>query len=107
MGASLGCCAHAQRRMVKMAAPKKLTPEAELEIIRRRQAGESIQSIARDFPIVHQTVSKLVRRHARFAMEQAEQSQSSPGEPAAPVDQGREQTNARQPALASVFSSGE
>ena len=47
MGASLGFCAHAQRRRVKMAAPKKLSPEAELEIIRRRQAGESIQSLAR------------------------------------------------------------
>ena len=37
----------------------------EAEILRRRGAGEGIQSIATDFGIAHQTVSKLVKRAAQ------------------------------------------
>ena len=37
----------------------------EAEILRRRGAGEGIQSIANDFDIAHQTVSKLVKRAAQ------------------------------------------
>lgn len=48
-----------------VAAPKKITPEMEAEILRRRGAGEGIQSIANDFDIAHQTVSKLVKRAAQ------------------------------------------
>ncbi len=47
-----------------MAAAKKITAKAEAEILRRRGAGERIVSIADDFGIAHQTVSKLVKRAA-------------------------------------------
>jgi len=48
-----------------VAAPKKITPEMEAEILRRRAAGEGIRSIANDFDIAHQTVSKLDKRAAQ------------------------------------------
>ena len=36
----------------------------ETEILRRRAAGERIVSIATDYGVAHQTISKLTKRHA-------------------------------------------
>ena len=46
-----------------MPAPKKLTAQMDAAIVRRRLAGESLKSIARDYGIAHQTVSKLAKTH--------------------------------------------
>jgi transposase-like protein len=55
---------HNLERESDMAAPKKISPEMEKAIVRRRRAGEGIQAIARDFGIAHQTVSKLAKQHS-------------------------------------------
>jgi transposase-like protein len=59
-------------------APTKLTPKDKAEILRRRASGEGIRSIARDFGVAHQTVSKVVKQ----ARERAElESQRQTGLP--------------------------
>jgi hypothetical protein len=73
-------CTHGEGRIGSiMAARKKITPEMEAEILRRRRAGERIRPIARDFNIAHQTVSKLEKRDALRKREQAADQESAPG----------------------------
>ena len=68
-----------------MPAPTKLTPDDKAEILRRRASGEGIKSIARDFGVAHQTVSKVVKD----ARERAEMdSQRQTGLPINAVDKG-------------------
>ena len=91
-----------------MAAPKKITPEMEAEILRRRAAGEPIVLIAADFPIVHQTVSKLAKRDAIRRDFELERQARAAAEHERHTGQQRTATPAKQivgdPLLPAVFS---
>ena len=71
-----------------VAAAKQITPVMEAEILRRRAAREPVTSIAADFDLAHQTVSKLAKRDAirraagleRQAQARAEHERHSPQE---------------------------
>ena len=92
-----------------MAAPKKITPEMEAAILRRRAAGDRIKAIAADFGIAHQTVSKLAKHAAETHVGEAAHEANAQQPPQAfrsptPASEGRV---LRHPMLPSVFASWE
>ncbi len=91
-----------------MAAPKKITPEMETEILRRRAAGEGIVPIAVDLDIAHQTVSKITKRDAqkRATDREPERHSTAPRKPQAPKRQRSEPAKqiVRHPLLPTVFA---
>src|SRR6201996_1692387 len=52
--------ARAKARGVKMGRKPKLTPHQRAEALRRRDAGEPMRDIAKDFNVSHSTISRLV-----------------------------------------------
>jgi hypothetical protein len=61
-------------------APTKLTAKDKAEILRRRADNEGIQSIANDFGIAHQTVSKVVKQAREAALKSEHESGRGPTE---------------------------
>jgi hypothetical protein len=94
-----------------VAAPKKITLEDEAEILRRRAAGEGIQSIAADFGIAHQTVSKLAKRVAQERSAELERQRRSEsdrrGQPLQAPALQTDERSAGQRFLPAVFRSWE
>jgi hypothetical protein len=92
-----------------VAAAKKITPAMEAEILRRRAAREPVKSIAADFDIAHQTVSKLAKRDAqRRAAGLERQAQAAAAHERQTPQQRTVQParqKVRQPLLPAVFGS--
>jgi DNA invertase Pin-like site-specific DNA recombinase len=53
--------ARAVARGVKMGRTPKMTPHQMKEALRRRNAGEPMRDIAKDFNVSHSTISRLVQ----------------------------------------------
>jgi DNA invertase Pin-like site-specific DNA recombinase len=53
--------ARAKARGVKMGRKPKMTPHQMKEALRRREAGEPMRDIAKDFNVSHSTISRLSR----------------------------------------------
>jgi DNA invertase Pin-like site-specific DNA recombinase len=51
--------ARAKARGVKMGRKPKMTPHQTKEALRRRDAGEPMRDIAKDFNVSHSTISRL------------------------------------------------
>jgi DNA invertase Pin-like site-specific DNA recombinase len=51
--------ARAVARGVKMGRKQKMTPHQMKEALRRREAGEPMRDIAKDFNVSHSTISRL------------------------------------------------
>jgi DNA invertase Pin-like site-specific DNA recombinase len=51
--------ARAKARGVKMGRKPKMTPHQMKEALRRREAGEPLRDIAKDFNVSHSTISRL------------------------------------------------
>ncbi len=51
--------ARAKARGVKMGRKPKMTPHQMKEALRRREAGEPMRDIAKDFNVSHSTISRL------------------------------------------------
>jgi DNA invertase Pin-like site-specific DNA recombinase len=51
--------ARAMARGVKMGRKPKMTPHQMKEALRRREAGEPMRDIAKDFNVSHSTISRL------------------------------------------------
>jgi len=94
-----------------VAAPKKITLDEEAEILRRRAAGEGIQSIAADFGIAHQTVSKLAKRAAQERSAELDRQRWSEtdrrGQALLPAPVSTDEHSAGQGSLPAVFGSWE
>jgi DNA invertase Pin-like site-specific DNA recombinase len=52
--------ARAVARGVKMGRKPKMTPHQMKEALRRREAGEPMRDIAKDFNVSHSTISRLI-----------------------------------------------